>query len=90
MRALRRTLALRAGLASAGCATDATDAPAPLPLARRAVQAFALANADFFAAVGDYTRARFRPYRALGHPGQCLAGAGEPAQPAPPPGVPSK
>ena len=67
-----------------------------------AVQAFAQANTDFFAAVADYNRAQFRLYRALGHPAQCLAGAmpgaGEPspltlpdpkpAQPAPLPGVP--
>ena len=31
-----------------------------------AVQAFAQANADFFAAVADYNRAQFRLYRALG------------------------
>lgn len=54
-----------------------------------AVQAFAQANADFFAAVADYNRAQFRLYRALGHPAQCLANAvpsapGMPA-PAPPP-----
>jgi outer membrane protein TolC len=40
-----------------------------------AVQAFAQANADFFAAVADYNRAQFRLYRALGHPAQCLAGS---------------
>jgi outer membrane protein TolC len=40
-----------------------------------AVQALAQANADFYAAVGDYNRAQFRLYRALGHPAQCLAGA---------------
>jgi hypothetical protein len=39
-----------------------------------AVQAFAQANTDFFAAVADYNRAQFRLYRALGHPAQCLAG----------------
>ncbi len=68
-----------------------------------AVQAFAQANADFFAAVADYNRAQFRLYRALGHPAQCLAGAvgaphgglalrvppegGAPAQPVPLPRV---
>jgi outer membrane protein TolC len=40
-----------------------------------AIQAFAQANSDFFAAVADYNRAQFRLYRALGHPAQCLAGA---------------
>jgi outer membrane protein TolC len=40
-----------------------------------ALQAFAQANADFFAAVADYNRAQFRLYRALGHPAQCLAPA---------------
>jgi outer membrane protein TolC len=40
-----------------------------------ALQAFAQANTDFFAAVADYNRAQFRLYRALGHPAQCLAGA---------------
>ncbi|HEY1186515.1 MAG TPA: TolC family protein [Gemmata sp.] len=47
-----------------------------------AIQAFAQANADFFAAVADYNRAQFRLYRALGHPAQCLAGSV--AQAAPP------
>jgi outer membrane protein TolC len=50
-----------------------------------AVQALSQANADFYAAVGDYNRAQFRLYRALGHPAQCLAGvvpgSGQPAQP---------
>jgi hypothetical protein len=40
-----------------------------------AVQTFAQANADFFAAVADYNRAQFRLYRALGHPAQHLAGS---------------
>jgi outer membrane protein TolC len=40
-----------------------------------AVQAFAQANTDFYAAVADYNRAQFRLYRALGHPAQCLATA---------------
>ena len=39
-----------------------------------AVQLFALANADFYSAVGDYNRAQFRLYRALGHPANGLAG----------------
>ena len=56
-----------------------------------ALQAFAQANTDFFAAVADYNRAQFRLYRALGHPAQCLAGAvpqapqGSTPVPAPPP-----
>lgn len=56
-----------------------------------ALQAFAQANSDFFAAVSDYNRAQFRLYRALGHPAQCLAGAVPQAPesttpvPAPPP-----
>ncbi len=40
-----------------------------------AIQAFAQANTDFFAAVADYNRAQFRLYRALGHPAHCLAGS---------------
>jgi outer membrane protein TolC len=56
-----------------------------------ALQAFAQANSDFFAAVTDYNRAQFRLYRALGHPAQCIAGAVPQASeastpvPAPPP-----
>ncbi len=56
-----------------------------------ALQAFAQANSDFFAAVSDYNRAQFRLYRALGHPAQCLAGTvpqtveGSTPIPAPPP-----
>ena len=40
-----------------------------------AVQSLGQANAEFHAAVGDYNRAQFRLYRALGHPAQCLAGS---------------
>ncbi|MFM8274196.1 MAG: TolC family protein, partial [Gemmata sp.] len=48
-----------------------------------AIQAFAQANADFFAAVSDYNRAQFRLHRALGRPAQCLAGSALPSpQPA--------
>jgi len=56
-----------------------------------ALQAFAEANTDFFAAVADYNRAQFRLYGALGHPMRCLAGAsaaaphGSAPVPAPPP-----
>lgn len=40
-----------------------------------AVQALGQASTDFYTAVGDYNRAQFRLYRALGHPAQCLAGS---------------
>jgi outer membrane protein TolC len=39
-----------------------------------AVQALAQAYADYYGAVGDYNRAQFRLYRALGHPAQWAAG----------------
>lgn len=38
-----------------------------------AVQALAQAYADYFGAVGDYDRAQFRLYHALGHPARALA-----------------
>lgn len=58
-----------------------------------AVQALGQANADHSSAIGDYNRAQFRLYRALGHPGHSLAGAvpqvaadtDEPPLPAPKP-----
>ncbi len=53
-----------------------------------AVQALGQANADYYAAVGDYNRSQFRLYRALGHPGHSLAGAVPQvatADPLPPP-----
>jgi outer membrane protein TolC len=54
-----------------------------------AVQAFAQANADFYAAIADYNRAQFRLYRALGHPANCLSSAvSAPAAAVPPPPVP--
>jgi hypothetical protein len=37
-----------------------------------AVQALALAYADYFAAVGDHNRGQFRLYRALGRPARCV------------------
>jgi len=40
-----------------------------------AVQTFAQAGTDFFAAIADYNRAQFRLYRALGHSAECLAAA---------------
>ena len=54
-----------------------------------AVQALGQANADFYSAVGDYNRAQFRLYRALGHPAQLLpAAVPQPAVPNPtPPGM---
>jgi outer membrane protein TolC len=48
-----------------------------------AVQALAQAYADYYGAVGDYNRAQFRLYRALGQPAQALAGEG-PACPGTP------
>jgi len=53
-----------------------------------AVQSLAQANADFYSSVGDYNRAQFRLYRALGHPAQSLpATVAQPALPtAPMPG----
>jgi outer membrane protein TolC len=53
-----------------------------------ALQTFAQANTDFFAAVADYNRAQFRLYRALGRAAQCLAGAALPTAPEPVPGTP--
>lgn len=38
-----------------------------------AVQALAQSYADYYAAAGDYNRAQFRLYRALGHPARALA-----------------
>jgi outer membrane protein TolC len=38
-----------------------------------AVQAFAQANTDYFAAIADYNRSQFRLYRALGHPAGAIA-----------------
>jgi outer membrane protein TolC len=48
-----------------------------------ALQALAQAYADYYGAVGDYDRAQFRLYRALGHPAQSLA-CQPPAIQAPP------
>ncbi len=50
-----------------------------------AVQALGLANADLAAAVGEYNRAQFRLYRALGHPAEALGGAVEGKSVAPVP-----
>jgi outer membrane protein TolC len=41
-----------------------------------AIQALSQANSDYYAAVGDYNRAEFRLYHALGHPAQALAEGG--------------
>ncbi|MCU0705251.1 MAG: TolC family protein [Fimbriiglobus sp.] len=54
-----------------------------------AVQALALANADFYAAVADYNRGQFRLYRALGHPADVLSGAIEGRIAAAAPSAPS-
>jgi outer membrane protein TolC len=50
-----------------------------------AVQSLGTANADYASAVADYNRAQFRLYRALGHPGQCLAERVPPTESAFPP-----
>lgn len=49
-----------------------------------AVQALAQAYADYFGAVGDFNRAEFRLYRALGQPAQLLTAAGCAPGAAPP------
>ena len=41
-----------------------------------AIQALAQAYNDYYGAVGDYNRAQFRLYRALGNPAQFLGGEG--------------
>jgi outer membrane protein TolC len=38
----------------------------------QALQALALANADYFATIADYNRAQFRLYRALGQAADCV------------------
>jgi outer membrane protein TolC len=40
--------------------------------AAAAVQALSLAYADYYAAIGDYNRAQFRLYRAIGQPAQMI------------------
>lgn len=52
-----------------------------------AVQALAQAYADYFGAVGDYDRAQFRLYHALGQPAQALADNPACAPPPAPPTV---
>jgi outer membrane protein TolC len=47
------------------------------------VQALASAYADYYGAVGDFNRAQFRLYRALGAPAQAAACELEKAKPAP-------
>ncbi len=49
-----------------------------------ALQLLAQTNADFHAAVGDYNRAQFRLYRALGHPPGALPSTVAPPAPARP------
>jgi outer membrane protein TolC len=40
-----------------------------------AIQAFGQANSDYYTAIGDYDRAQFRLYRALGQPAQMMLGS---------------
>jgi hypothetical protein len=40
--------------------------------AAAAVQALSLAYADYYAAIGDFNRAQFRLYRAMGQPAQLI------------------
>jgi outer membrane protein TolC len=54
------------------------------------VQALAQAYADYYGAIGDYDRAQFRLYHALGQPAQALAGDGpacDPPSGTPPTGL---
>jgi outer membrane protein TolC len=53
------------------------------------VQALAQAYADFSSTVGDYNRAQFRLYRALGNPAQALAGPPACSAPLPPAEAPA-
>ena len=53
-----------------------------------AVQSLGQANADFYAAVGDFNRSQFRLYRALGHPAQCLPATLDPEKKADPTPLP--
>jgi outer membrane protein TolC len=53
------------------------------------VQALALAYADYYGAVGDYNRAQFRLYRALGTPAQAVACELEKPRAAPPAAAPT-
>jgi outer membrane protein TolC len=53
-----------------------------------AVQALALAYSDYYVAIADYNRAQFRLYRAIGNPGDLLAGqvaGASPSTNSPPP-----
>jgi hypothetical protein len=53
-----------------------------------AVQSLALAYGDYYEALGDYNRAQFHLYRALGQPAQLVLGSGcEPAARGQEPGV---
>jgi outer membrane protein TolC len=40
-----------------------------------AIQSLAQAYTDYYGAIGDYNRAQFQLYRALGHPAQLVAGS---------------
>jgi outer membrane protein TolC len=48
-----------------------------------AVSALDQAYRDYYQAVGDFNRAQFRLYRALGHPGDSLCQVGQPPVPMP-------
>lgn len=47
------------------------------------IQTLTQANADYYCAVGDFNRAQFRLYRALGHPAQAITGYGSACPPLP-------
>jgi outer membrane protein TolC len=40
-----------------------------------AIQSLAQAYTDYYGAIGDYNRAQFQLYRALGHPAQLVTGS---------------
>ena len=48
----------------------------PVEDQKKAIQALAQAYNDYYGAVGDYNRAQFRLYRALGNPAQFVGGQG--------------
>jgi outer membrane protein TolC len=54
-----------------------------------AVSALDQAYRDYYQAVGDFNRAQFRLYRALGHPGDALCQVGQPAGALPATTVPA-
>ena len=54
-----------------------------------AVAALDQAYRDYYQAVGDYNRAQFRLYRALGHPAQALCQVGRPVETLPATSIPA-